>query len=154
MWLYITRETISLISLILLTPSVVITILLTIFCKLDFTSSWLFCNCQFVLLNPFTFSPISLTTSPSSNHQHVLCIYEYVCVHLSCFVLFFVFLFILYLDSIVGSYVFIVYCSYFLSSSKRRCFNISFNADLGMVNSFSFFLSGKSFTIYIWPQAS
>lgn len=34
-----------------------ITILLTMFPMHYFTSSWLYCSCQFVCLNPFTFSP-------------------------------------------------------------------------------------------------
>ena len=38
-----------------LTPYIVFTVLLIIFLMLEFTSPWLFCNCQFVLLNPFTF---------------------------------------------------------------------------------------------------
>ena len=38
-----------------LTPYVVVTILLTVFPLLYFTSLWLFCNYQFVLLNSFTF---------------------------------------------------------------------------------------------------
>ena len=38
-----------------LAPHTVITILLTVFPMLYFTTLWLFCNYQFVLLNPFTF---------------------------------------------------------------------------------------------------
>ena len=45
-----------------LTPWIVITILLTIFPVLYFTSMWLFCIYQFVLINPFT----SFTQSPKS----------------------------------------------------------------------------------------
>ena len=42
-------------------------ILLTIFPIVYFTSSWLFCNCQFVLLTPFTFFTQFPTSLPCGN---------------------------------------------------------------------------------------
>ena len=45
--------------------------LATLFPTLYFTSPWLFCNYQLVLLNPIT-----IFTTSSSNHQNVLCIYD------------------------------------------------------------------------------
>ena len=51
-----------------------------------FTFPWLFCNCQFVLLNPFIFfHPACQAPLPSGSHEFVLCIYEsasFSCVHL------------------------------------------------------------------------
>ena len=52
-----------------------------------FTSPWLFCDYQFVLINPFSFSPSSSNTPSSGNNQSVLCIYESVSIlffHLYC----------------------------------------------------------------------
>ena len=40
---------------------------------LYFTSPWLFCNHQFVLLNPLTFHPFRHNQLPSGNHQNALC---------------------------------------------------------------------------------
>ena len=60
------------------------TILLTIFPMLYFISTWLFCNYQFILLNPFTFFTRPLILFPSGNHLSVLCIYESVSVLLVC----------------------------------------------------------------------
>ena len=71
-----------------LAPYRVITkILLTIFFMLYFTSLWLFCNNQFVLLNPFTSFTHSPTSILSGNHYFGLCVYESVSilfVHLFC----------------------------------------------------------------------
>ena len=72
--------------------------LATIFPMLSFTSPWLFCNNQFVLLNFFTFFAPPLHSLLSGNHLNV-CIYYSVSVllvHLFCF-----------LDSIIDGYVFI-----------------------------------------------
>ena len=63
-----------------LAPYTVITILLSIFSILHFTSPWLFCNYQFVLLDPFTFFTIPPNPFPSGNCQNVLCILESVSV--------------------------------------------------------------------------
>ena len=72
-----------------LAPYIVITILLTIFFMLYFTSLWLFCNYQFVLLNPFIF----FTPTPLS-HLATIKIFS---VSMSLFLFFlFVYLFIYY----------------------------------------------------------
>ena len=71
---------------------------------LHFTSPSLFCYCQLVLLNPFTFSPNPPNPLPAGNHQNVLCIYESVSVLLVCLFWF--------LDSIVDIYLLAFYCSY------------------------------------------
>ena len=64
--------------------------LLTTFPKLYFTSPWLFCSCQFVLLNPFTFFTQSPTLLLSGNQKILLC-RIYLCFVCSCilFILFF-----------------------------------------------------------------
>ena len=67
-----------------LAPCIVITTLLIIFSMLYFTPLYLFCNYQFVLLNPFAFSPSPTTFLSSSSHQSVLCIYESVSVLFAC----------------------------------------------------------------------
>ena len=55
---------------------IVVTVLLTVFPVLYFTSPWLFCNCHSVLLNPFfTKQPKPF---PSCNHEFFLYIYEFV----------------------------------------------------------------------------
>ena len=66
---------------------------------LYFTSPWLFCNYQFVLLNPLISSPIpSHHTSYLANHQkHSL--YQWFCLCSSCFLSF--------LESVVDRYVFV-----------------------------------------------
>ena len=60
------------ISSTLLVPYMVITVLLTIFLMLCFTSLGLFCNYQFVLLNCFIFFTYPPTHLPSGIHQSVL----------------------------------------------------------------------------------
>ena len=57
-----------------LASHIVLTILLTVFPMLYFTSLGLFCNHQFVLLTPFIFFNWSLKPLPSGNHQLVLCV--------------------------------------------------------------------------------
>ena len=47
-----------------LAPYIIITILLTLLPMLYFIFLWLFCNYQFVLLNPFSFSPPPSNTLP------------------------------------------------------------------------------------------
>ena len=110
--------------------------LATLFRKLYF-DPWLFCNNQFLLLNPYTFFAHPPDSLPSGNHQNVL--YDSVSVllvHLFCV-----------LDSIINRYIFIPFiCSYFWCSfSERRPFNISYTNGLVMMNSFRFFLSGELF---------
>ena len=56
-------------------------ILLTLLPMLYFTSLWLSCDYQWVLLNLFTFPPSPPTLLPSGNHQSVLCICESVSVY-------------------------------------------------------------------------
>ena len=51
-----------------------------LFPVLYFTSPWLFCNLQFVLLNPFTFFCPTCNPLPLDNHQIILCIYDSVSV--------------------------------------------------------------------------
>ena len=58
--------------------------LATLFPMLYFTSPWLFCNYQFVLLNPLTSTPSPHTPFPSGNHQNILRIYDSVSVLLDC----------------------------------------------------------------------
>lgn len=58
-----------------LTPYIVM-ILLNMFPMLPFISMWLFCNYQFVLLNPFTFFIQFPKPPPSANCESVLCIYS------------------------------------------------------------------------------
>ena len=70
-----------------LAPYILKTVLLTIFLMSYFTSPWLFCNYQFMLLNLFTFSLLPPAPLYSGNYQTVLCIYESVpvlFVHLFC----------------------------------------------------------------------
>ena len=57
-------------------PYIVITVLLTVFPVLSFTSLWLFCDYPGALLNPFTFFTQSLNFLHSGNHQSVLCIHR------------------------------------------------------------------------------
>ena len=64
---------------------------------LYFTSPWLFCNYQFVLLYPFTSFTHPADALPSGNQQNVL-------VFMIPFLFFF--LKILFLDSVVNRYVF------------------------------------------------
>lgn len=52
-----------------MTPYIVFIVLLTVFPMLFFTSLWLFCNCQFVLLYLFTLVPTPSTTSNFSNEE-------------------------------------------------------------------------------------
>ena len=76
---------------------------------LYFTSWWLFCDNQLILLNPFNFLPIPPAPStplPSGSHQNVFCIYEAVSVLLVCLFCF--------LDSIVNIHVFIAIYVIFL----------------------------------------
>ena len=54
--------------------------LATPFPMLYFTSPWLFYNSLFVLLNPFTSSPIPHMPLPSGNHQNALRIHDSVAV--------------------------------------------------------------------------
>ena len=62
--------------------------LATPFPTVCFTSPWLFCNYLFVLLHPFTISPIPLSAPlPSDNHQNALCIHDSVSVFV-CLVVF------------------------------------------------------------------
>ena len=65
-----------------LAPYVVIAILLTIFPMRFFTSSWLFCNSQSVLLHPFTFLTLS-SNSPPLRQPSVCSLHLWVC---SCLV--------------------------------------------------------------------
>ena len=68
-----------------LAPHIVITILLTIFPVLYFTSSWIFCNCSCVLLQlylPSPFLPVLPNPVSSADCQFVLCIYKFVSVSL------------------------------------------------------------------------
>ena len=67
-----------------LTPCRVITASLTIFPNLCFTSPWLFYNCQFLSINPLTFS-LRPQTSPSGHRQFVLCVYEFALILLVLF---------------------------------------------------------------------
>ena len=56
------------------------------------------------------------------------------------------FYFVSFLGSIIDNiYLLPFYCSYFLFSSLRRSFNISYNIGLVMMYSFSLLLSGKLF---------
>ena len=55
-----------------------------VFPTLYFTSPWLFCDYQFVLLNPFTFSTLPANPFPSGNHQNALCVCNSVSVLHAC----------------------------------------------------------------------
>ena len=67
----------------------IITISLTTFLILYFTSSWLFCNCQFVYLNPFTFFT-QCPNLPPLWQPSVCSLYPWVCFRFVCsFILFF-----------------------------------------------------------------
>ena len=72
--------------------------LATLFSMLYFIPPWLFCNYQFVHINPFTFFTHSPTSLPSSNHENVLCIYDSISILL---------VYLLFLDSLVFRYIFI-----------------------------------------------
>ena len=65
--------------------SIVITILLATFPLLYLTSPWLFCNCRFALLDPFTFFTHATHPFSSDSHQFLLCICDFVLfVHVFC----------------------------------------------------------------------
>ena len=83
--------------------------LVTLFPMLHFTSSWLFWDYQFVLLNPFTFFTRPPTILPSVKHQNVLCIYE----SISVLLVYFAF----YIQLLIDMYLLPFYCSYFWSTS-------------------------------------
>ena len=51
-------------------------------------------------------------------------------------------LFMFLIQLLIDMYLLPFHCSYFLSSSSRRIFNISCNTGLVVMNSFSIFLSG------------
>ena len=62
-----------------LAPYIIIIILLTVFPMLYCISLWLFCNCQFVLLNPFTFfHPVHQLPLSYGNYRSVHCFCEFV----------------------------------------------------------------------------
>ena len=89
-------------------------------------------------LIPSPLHPLPHTLLPSGNHQNTLCIHDCVSVLRVCLICF--------LDLIVDRYVFFAILLFivlilFLSKSL----NISYNNGLVMMNSFSFFLSGKLF---------
>ena len=67
-----------------LAPHKAITILLTTFSMLYFTSPLLFCYCQSVLLNPSPCSPSPPGSLPPVNHYSVICIYESISVSFVC----------------------------------------------------------------------
>ena len=73
-----------------LAPCIVITILLTVFPKLYFTSQWPFYNYQSVLLNPFTFSTQSPNTPPL---WQISSLYLSVCFNFVCLFLKFTIIF-------------------------------------------------------------
>ena len=90
----------------------------TLIPMLYFTSPWLLCDYQFVVLNPFTSLIHSPTPFPSDNHQNVLCIYDCVSVLLVCL-----------LDSIVNRYVFVtillfIFLIFFLLTEDPLTFHI------------------------------
>ena len=68
-------------------PHIVIRILLTIFPVLYFTSPWLFCNCQFVLLNPFFYMISAHIHTPTRKymctHMYVIYVHVYVNTHIT-----------------------------------------------------------------------
>ena len=72
-----------------LTPYIVITIILTIFPMLYFTSPWLFCNYQFVLLSPCTFSPSPLSPSLWQRSVCSPSLFLQVCFYFVCSFVFF-----------------------------------------------------------------
>ena len=108
------------------------------FPTLYFTSPWLFCNYLFILLNPLTSSLIPLYLLPI--WQPSKCSpYPWFCL-CSC-------LLGLFLDSIVDRCVFIAILLFIvlIFFEKISPFDILYNSGLVMMNSFSFFLSGKPF---------
>ena len=121
-----------------LTPYIIITVLLNTFPVLYFTSSWLFCNYQFVLFDPFSFFT-HLPDPPPIRHPSKHSLYLWFCFCSACsFIVF-------QIQFLIDMYLLPFYCSYFWSSSYGRPCNISHNNGLVVMNSFSFFLSGKLF---------
>ena len=71
---------------------IVITMLLTVFPVPYFMSPWVFCDYQFVFLNPFTFLTQSPTPVPSGNHQSDLFVSLFPFCLFICFAVEFIFI--------------------------------------------------------------
>ena len=100
----------------------------------------LFCTYQLCFLISAPFPPFSWSSLPADNPPNGFHIYHSVSVLIVCLVCF------CFLDSVVDSCVchFTVH-TFDLLFLKLSPFNISYNKDLVMMNSFSFTLSGKHF---------
>ena len=118
----------------------VIRILLTVFPKLYFTPCGYSITTNLYFLIPSPFSPILWIPLLSGNCENVPCNYESVSVLL---------VHLFFSDTIVNRYVFIAILLFivlrFFFLLKEDPFNTFYNADLVVMNSFSFFLSGKLF---------
>ena len=103
------------------------------------TSPWPFCNYQFVLLNPLASSPIPPHSPPIWQPSKCSwCPWFCLC---SCLLSLFFRFSCVERYVLIGILLYIVLIFFFLSKS----FNISYNSGVVMMNSFSFFLSGKIF---------
>ena len=94
-------------------PHVVIRILLTVSPRLCFTSPWLFCNNQSVLLSPFTFHP---SPDPPPSWQLSECsLYLWVCFCSACLIILF-----FEIELLMAWYLLPFYCSYLYLLLKKR----------------------------------